>query len=679
MGRDLTGATRRSWGATRRRVAARSAAADHWQARPVLAFAARFAATAVPIAVSLGVAVLVARALPLPDGWVQTVGWWLAVVLASTAALVLTDRLARRLLPLAVLLELSLVFPDKAPSRLMLMRGTGSSRDVARRVAEARSRGVDDAPVRAAETLVTLVGVLGLHDRRTRGHSERVRVYTDMISDELGLSDDDRGKLRWAALLHDFGKLSVPPAVLNKDGKPDASEWDLIYRHPDEGMRLAAGLTPWLGEWSSAIGQHHEKFDGTGYPAGLSGHEIGLGARIVAVADAYEVMTAPRSYKRPMTAAAAREELTRCAGTHFDPQVVRAFLNVSLGRMRWYLAPLSWLTQGPVIGVLEKARYAAGQAASVGAAAVIAGGVIAGGAAAPLPGEDDRAEAASAPALHGPWRIDGNPARERILGPPIAPASGSEQPAAVRHRPSTPVVISPGSPPTPDAPDRRAPVRDTGLTERRQAPGAAPRPADQVRSEETPATADTAPDPAGAPDAATQQQRLYLGSAAAGNGYTFRLSPSAPATSGVPDVDDDGRPGLTVTSSRALLGDPDPATRPTWLDDASAARHLDGPASLTFSSRLLDEPGPGTVRGYLQDCAPGAGCTLIANGRVHDGRWSPDGWEAHTVSFGTVSYVVPAGHELRVVLVVDDRGTSGDMALAVGSAAHPAVLTLTTR
>lgn len=676
MKRDLTGAWRRSWGAARRDVAARAVASDRWQARPVLAFFLRLSATAVPIAVSLLVAVVVARSLPLPEGWLQTAGWWVAVVLSSTVALIATDRVARRLLPLAVLLDLSLIFPDKAPSRLVLLRGTGSSRDVARKVAEARARGRDDAPVRAAETLVTLVGVLGLHDRRTRGHSERVRVYTDMISDELGLSDEDRGKLRWAALLHDFGKLSVPPAVLNKNGKPDPSEWDLIYRHPDEGMRLAEGLTPWLGQWASAIGQHHEKFDGTGYPRGLSGHEIGLGARIVAVADAYEVMTAPRSYKRPMTAAAAREELTRCAGTHFDPAVVRAFLNVSLGRMRWYLAPLSWLTQGPVVAVFEKARYAAGQAASVGTAAVVAGGVVAGGAAAPIPGQADEASAAAAQAA-GPWRVDSPLV---TMGPPIVLSSGAStfaSPSAIpRNRPLTLATAGAAGTATPSPATRATPVRRSPVGSDR--PGVAVRPGPSTSAGPT---GGAAPVPASGaattPAAAAEIQRLYLGSSSAGSAYTYRLASSAPAASGVPDVDGDGRPGLTVTASRTLLADPDPANRPAWIS-RGAAQRLDGPASITFSSQLLSDPGPGTVRAYLQDCTAGGSCTTLASGRVHDGRWSPDGWEAHTISFGSVTHTLPAGHELRVVLVVDDRGSRGDIAVAVGSADHPAVLRLTT-
>src|SRR5205807_6636725 len=98
--------------------------------------------------------------------------------------------------------------------------------------------------------------------------------------------------------------------------------------------------------------QHHERWDGSGYPAGLAGEEICLGARIVAVADAYEVMIATRAYKRPINPAAARTELTAWAGQQFDPAVVRAFLNVSLGKVRAVAGPLSVLAQLPLIGAL---------------------------------------------------------------------------------------------------------------------------------------------------------------------------------------------------------------------------------------------------------------------------------------------------------------------------------------
>ena len=134
-----------------------------------------------------------------------------------------------------------------------------------------------------------------------------------------------------------------------------------------------------MGQWSLAIEQHHENFDGFGYPFGLSGEQLSLGARIVAVADAFEVMTAARSYKKALSAVVAREELTRCAGSQFDPVVVRAFLNVSLGRLRWTIGPVSWLADLPVLSRLSLAGHAAvaGAQTALGVAAVTVGGAIA--------------------------------------------------------------------------------------------------------------------------------------------------------------------------------------------------------------------------------------------------------------------------------------------------------------
>ncbi|MBJ7595736.1 MAG: HD domain-containing protein [Candidatus Dormibacteraeota bacterium] len=151
-------------------------------------------------------------------------------------------------------------------------------------------------------------------------------------------------------MLHDIGKLEVPATILNKPGTPDEAEWAALHRHPEEGARLVAPLLPWLGEWGAAVEQHHERFDGTGYPHQLKGHEISLAARIVAVADAYEVMTAPRPYKRPMSVSAARQELVRVAGTQLDPVIVRAFLNVSVGRLWRTIGFGAWIAQVPQLG-----------------------------------------------------------------------------------------------------------------------------------------------------------------------------------------------------------------------------------------------------------------------------------------------------------------------------------------
>jgi putative nucleotidyltransferase with HDIG domain len=182
-------------------------------------------------------------------------------------------------------------------------------------------------------------------------------------------------RLRWAALLHDIGKLRVPAATLNKPAKLSSSEWDVIREHPLAGAELASALLPWLGEWGRAIAEHHERFDGSGYPLGISGRDISVAGRIVAVADSFEVMTAARAYKKALTRTTALEEVVRCSGKQFDPDVVRALLAVSAPRLRWAMGPTSWLVGTPVLGSVPSLTAAGvGVQAAVGVTAVAVAG-----------------------------------------------------------------------------------------------------------------------------------------------------------------------------------------------------------------------------------------------------------------------------------------------------------------
>jgi HD-GYP domain-containing protein (c-di-GMP phosphodiesterase class II) len=243
--------------------------------------------------------------------------------------MVAVERLARRLLPLAALLKLSLIFPDRAPSRFRMAVRAGGTRKLEERLRSATEEGLPDTPAEAAEKVLELAALLNLHDRRTRGHSERVRVYSDLLADELGLSSHERSRLHWAALLHDIGKLVVPGDILNKAGAPTEDEWEILREHPLEGERFISPLQAWLGDWTAAIGQHHERYDGSGYPDGLAGERIPMAARIVAVADAFHAMTSDRPYRRRQSLDQARAEIARCAESHFCPKVVDAFLRVS--------------------------------------------------------------------------------------------------------------------------------------------------------------------------------------------------------------------------------------------------------------------------------------------------------------------------------------------------------------
>ncbi|MFW2380528.1 MAG: HD-GYP domain-containing protein, partial [Acidimicrobiales bacterium] len=263
-----------------------------------------------------------------PAGVLGIVIWILQSIVVATVVAAAVERVTRRLLPLQVLLGMSLTFPDHAPSRFKIALRSGTLRKLKSRIPDLSDGGTASVQ-EAAEHAISLVTRLGKHERLTRGHTERVRAYSDLIAAELGLTTDERQKLAWAAMLHDIGKLAVPAEILNKDSRPTDAEWAILASHPSEGLALLAPLRGWLGDWLLAASEHHERWDGEGYPNGLSGLDISLGGRIVAVADAYDVITSHRSYKQPMSLAAARNELVECAGNQFDPTIVRAMLTAS--------------------------------------------------------------------------------------------------------------------------------------------------------------------------------------------------------------------------------------------------------------------------------------------------------------------------------------------------------------
>ena len=356
---------------------------SRWQRRSTGARALRWAVLCAPVAASVAAAWAVHGQLPTVRGTVDRLWQLLVLGLVSTVVVVLVDRLARRLLPLVTLLDLSMLFPDQAPSRLAVARAAIRRRPIEEQLARVRDAGADPGAV--AREILTLVAAMSAHDRPTRGHAERVRMFTDLLAEQLKVPRRDRDLLRWAAILHDIGKLQVPATLLNKPGKPTEQEWVVLKAHPAHGAEMAAGLLPWLGEWSDVIVEHHERYDGTGYPTGLSGSQISLGARIVSVADAYDVMTAARAYKRPVSRAAALRELVRFSGTQFDPTVVRAMVAVGAPRLRRTQGLLAWLADLPLVA--SSAVPAATVARVVGASALATGAVASGPAALGLPAD----------------------------------------------------------------------------------------------------------------------------------------------------------------------------------------------------------------------------------------------------------------------------------------------------
>ena len=341
-----------------------------WQRRPILSAALRSSVYAAPVAAGLAVSLLLSRGVSRPPGALLTICWWVAMADATLLTVIATERITRQLLPLAALLNLSLAFPDQAPRRFAVARRVGRPRDLQHQLEEARAAHGKTADVTYMQTILELIAALSVFDQRTRGHVDRVRVFTEIIAAEMHLPAADRARLRWAAMLHDIGKLTVPAEVLNKKNALNPAEWAVVRRHPEEGARLIDPLRPWLGPWALAVEHHHERWDGSGYPRGLVGEQNSLGGRIVAVADAFETMTTARPYKRPMSVAAARAELVRCAGSQFDPAVVRALLNVSMGRSWRAVGLASLVAQFPLISPIRSALF---QLSTVAPSAVATG------------------------------------------------------------------------------------------------------------------------------------------------------------------------------------------------------------------------------------------------------------------------------------------------------------------
>ncbi len=172
-----------------------------------------------------------------------------------------------------------------------------------------------------------LAAAVDARDPYTRSHSARVAALARTIAEEMHLTADETRRVQIGALLHDIGKIGIPDAILNKPGPLTEEEWVIMRTHPVLGGSVVSSVEP-LAELAPVIRYHHERYDGAGYPDGLSGEEVPLASYVVAAADAFEVIVSRRSYKEARTVDFAVEELRRCRGTQFHPGVVDAFLRV---------------------------------------------------------------------------------------------------------------------------------------------------------------------------------------------------------------------------------------------------------------------------------------------------------------------------------------------------------------
>ncbi len=190
-----------------------------------------------------------------------------------------------------------------------------------------RARAHEELEENYLQTVLALANAMDARDAYTGDHSQRLATWAQAVARALACSEEEVQRVYWGALLHDIGKIGVPDEILRKAGPLTDEEWELMKRHPELGAEIVAPVEN-LVDVAPIIRSHQEKYDGSGYPDGLRGEEIPLGARILAVVDAYGAMTDERVYRKARSPEDAVAELRRCAGTHFDPEIVEVFLDV---------------------------------------------------------------------------------------------------------------------------------------------------------------------------------------------------------------------------------------------------------------------------------------------------------------------------------------------------------------
>jgi diguanylate cyclase (GGDEF)-like protein len=235
------------------------------------------------------------------------------------------------------------LLPEQSPEALLAAAGSA--------LEQARARGGGQAIIFSGQAsdehaelvsgygdvAAALASALGERDRYTGDHSESVVELVARVGEALALEGAEITRLRAAALLHDIGKVGVPDEILHKPGPLDAEEWEVMRQHPVIGERIVRAI-PGMGAIARVVRHEHERWDGAGYPDGLVGDAIPLGARIILACDAYHAMTSDRPYRRAMSHREAMSELTVNAGSQFDPNVVEVLVGLLYGRRQAGLA-----------------------------------------------------------------------------------------------------------------------------------------------------------------------------------------------------------------------------------------------------------------------------------------------------------------------------------------------------
>lgn len=177
------------------------------------------------------------------------------------------------------------------------------------------------------DMILTIIRILEYHDPYTKGHSKNVATLASLLAEKMGLPDEMIRKTYWAALVHDIGKIVIPSTILNKEGKLTIEEFEIIKKHPVYGHDFLSTSSE-LRELAKYVYHHHERWDGKGYPSGLSGEDIPLISRIISVVDAWDAMRSDRPYRRGLSTEIAKKEIVEHSGIQFDPNIVKVFISL---------------------------------------------------------------------------------------------------------------------------------------------------------------------------------------------------------------------------------------------------------------------------------------------------------------------------------------------------------------
>ena len=631
-----------------------------WRGRPWLSRSLRLTAHAIPFVVVTIAIWRIHSSLPSPAGRGEAIVRWVGLSILSTAALIFLDKLARRLLPLATLFKLSLVFPDEAPSRFSIAMRQNTTRSLQR---DLEAGDLDPGtPQEAAELLLALVAELSRHDRLTRGHAERTRAYAEMLGVELGLTDDERSKLQWAALLHDIGKLKVPAAILTRSGRLTAREWATLKTHPDQGWALVAPLRPWLGEWTRAVRDHHERWDGDGYPRGLAGTQISRAGRIVAVVDAFDVMTSARSYKQPLSVADARAELARCAGSHFDDEVVRAFLAVGIGRLRLVMGPLSWLAQLPAL-----TRLPVGQIPNAAISTAAAATVAITSAVVPSAVEEPPPAAAREVAI-----VE---MEEPVITAPGSDPTTTTAPSSTTTTTTAPTTTTTTTTSTPDPTTTTAPPTTTTATTTTTTPDPTTTTTTTTTAPPTTTTTTTPPTTTTTEPFDPFDAQAHLGSLGESTAAPVLPLAAAPTASALANYDTNlnADPGRTIKRSNDPLEELDIEEFQIW------ALHFESPWQATGTPKLdiwvaaedFDLDSRSSFVANVAECTSPEDCTTLATAQVFfDQSDFGSDFGLVTVSFTPIDETIDAGNWLALGIIVPNE-SDDDVWLAFDTTAYP--------